>query len=78
LRRRRGPAEGAEVPSSEVLRHLRHPTGPDDDCSMRQILIVFGSKRGGTAGLAATIGEALPYDAILLPAKEVRGAHVRR
>ena len=39
---------------------------------MTQILIVFGSKRGATAGLAAMIGEALRDHAIVVPAKGVR------
>ncbi len=43
---------------------------------MTQILVVFGSKRGATAGLAAMISDALRdlgYNATVLPAKGVRG-----
>jgi menaquinone-dependent protoporphyrinogen oxidase len=43
---------------------------------MTQILVVFGSKRGGTAGLAAMISDALRdlgHNATVLPAKGVRG-----
>ncbi len=41
-----------------------------------RILVVFGSRRGGTAGLATMIGDALSddgCDVIVSPAKEVRG-----
>lgn len=40
-----------------------------------RVLIAFGSTRGGTAGLATMIGDALTeagYEAIVRPAKEVR------
>lgn len=40
-----------------------------------RVLVSFGSKRGGTAGLAAMIGEALTeagFDAVVSPAKDVR------
>jgi menaquinone-dependent protoporphyrinogen oxidase len=41
---------------------------------MMRILVSFGSKRGGTAGLAAMIGDALTEvgcDAVVSPAKDV-------
>ncbi len=41
-----------------------------------RVLVGFGSKRGGTAGLAAMIGDALTeagYEAVVTPAKDVRG-----
>lgn len=41
-----------------------------------RILVVYGSKRGGTAGLADMIGDALrsaECDAIVRPARETRG-----
>jgi menaquinone-dependent protoporphyrinogen oxidase len=41
---------------------------------MMRILVTFGSKRGGTAGLAAMIGDALTQagcDAVVSPAKDV-------
>lgn len=40
-----------------------------------RVLITFGSKRGGTAGLVAMIGEALTEagcDAVVIPAKDVK------
>ena len=42
---------------------------------MTRILVAFGSKRGGTAGLAAMIGDALTEagcEATVLPARDVR------
>ena len=38
-----------------------------------RVLVCFGSKRGGTAGLAAMIGDALTetgHDAVVRPAKD--------
>ncbi|MGO8941751.1 MAG: flavodoxin domain-containing protein [Mycobacterium sp.] len=40
---------------------------------MMRVLVCFGSKRGGTAGLAAMIGDALTetgHDAVVRPAKD--------
>ena len=45
-----------------------------DRSQMMRVLVCFGSKRGGTAGLAAMIGDALTetgHDAVVRPAKDV-------